>query len=97
MLDKLLKRREKIPLPARVHLGQRTTVWVKVISPEALAKVYHGEKSATADRTVAGCWDIEKGTIWISSDLTPRQKWDTYWHELQHAVHDLGLNWKGGI
>jgi hypothetical protein len=80
-------------LPKRTRLGADYSVVVRIVSPAIIRDVL-GED---AD----GCWieSVAKvaeggpaGTIYINSKLPLAQKWDTYWHELQHAIVDI-MSW----
>jgi hypothetical protein len=80
-------------LPRKTWLGGSYYVAVRVVNPAIIRDVV-GED---AD----GCW-IESlakvveggpaGTIYVKSTLSLAEKWDTYWHELQHAVLDV-MGW----
>ena len=36
-------------------------------------------------------------TIFVRPDLTAKQRWETYWKELLHPIHDIALRDQGGI
>jgi hypothetical protein len=80
-------------LPRKTRLGADYYVLIRIVNP-AIVRDVVGED---AD----GCW-IESlakvaeggpaGTIYINSKVRLAQKWDTYWHELQHAIVDV-MSW----
>lgn len=79
-------------LPRRVNLGRGYSVAVRLVSKAELAVVLNEDEGASA-----GAWDADKDTIYIRRDLTAKQRWETYWHELVHAIHDIALRDQGGI
>jgi hypothetical protein len=80
-------------LPRKTRLGADYYVLVRIVNP-AIVRDLLGED---AD----GCW-IESvvkvaeggpaGTIYINSKLSLAQRWDAYWHELQHVMVDV-MSW----
>ena len=47
--------------------------------------------------TSAGAWVDTERTIYIDKSLTKQRQWEVYWHELLHAVLDIGTLDRGGI
>ena len=45
----------------------------------------------------AGAWVDTERTIYIDKSLTKQRQWEVYWHELLHAVLDIGTLDRGGI
>ena len=83
---------QRYKLPSVVRLGMGTRVVVRTVPLDELTRINAG------DPTGAGCWDVDTGTIYILDSLTQRQAWKCYFHELLHAIHDMGLNAvEGGI
>jgi hypothetical protein len=80
-------------LPRKARLGGEYYVLVRIVNPAIIRDIL-GED---AD----GCW-IESlakaaeggpaGTIYINAQLPLTERWNTYWHELQHAVVDV-MGW----
>lgn len=82
----------RYPLPRLVRLGMGTRIRVRVVEGKELTRLNAGDPHG------AGCWDVDTNTIYILDTLTKRQKWHCYFHELVHAVNDVGLNAvEGGI
>ena len=79
-------------LPRRVNLGRGYSVAVRLVSKADLAVILNEDEDASA-----GAWDADQNTIFIRRDLTAKQRWETYWHELVHAIHDIALRDQGGI
>jgi hypothetical protein len=79
-------------LPRRVNLGRGYSVAVRLVSKADLAVILNEDEDASA-----GAWDADQNTIFIRRDLTVKQRWETYWHELVHAIHDIALRDQGGI
>ena len=48
-------------------------------------------------RASAGAWVDTERTIYIDKSLTKQRQWEVYWHELLHAVLDIGMLDRGGI
>ena len=48
-------------------------------------------------RASAGAWVDTERTIYIDKSLTKQRQWEVYWHELLHAVLDIGTLDRGGI
>ena len=48
-------------------------------------------------RASAGAWVDTDRTIYIDKSLTKQRQWEVYWHELLHAVLDIGTLDRGGI
>ena len=47
--------------------------------------------------TSAGAWVDTQRTIYIDKSLSKQRQWEVYWHELLHAVLDIGTLDRGGI
>lgn len=77
-------------MPRRVHIGPYQLA-VKLVSATELESVMEGRADA------AGAWDDETDTIYILRSLSAKQRWRTFYHELQHAIPDLALRHDGGI
>jgi len=89
-------------LPRRTRLGADYYVLVRIVNPAIIRDV--------VEEDADGCW-IESlakiahggpaGTIYINSKLSLAEKWDTYWHELQHALVDVmswdAKRWRGEV
>lgn len=80
----------QLRLPRRVHVGRGYVVQVRLIAHRALADVM-GELDKPRDLRSPGGWDVEVMTIWLDRTVSKRIQWETYWHELGHAVHDVAL------
>lgn len=80
-------------LPRRVFLGKGYYVDVLLATQAELWEVINDEPDSNRD-ILYGLWDADHawpkfGTIYIWKKPIATQKWDTYWHELLHAVNDL--------
>ena len=84
--------KRSIRLPRRVNLGRGYSLAVRLVSKAELAVILNEDEGASA-----GAWDVDKDTIYIRRDLSAKQRWETYWHELVHAIHDIALRDQGGI
>ncbi len=84
--------KRSIRLPRRVNLGRGYLLAVRLVSKAELAVILNEDEGASA-----GAWDVDKDTIYIRRDLSAKQRWETYWHELVHAIHDIALRDQGGI
>lgn len=79
-------------LPRRLHLGKGYTVEIVLASQAVLREVCEAEDHEHLD----GVWDSllgdggkVAGRIYVYDKLPLSQKWETYWHELAHAVTDI--------
>ena len=79
-------------LPRRVNLGRGYSIAIRLVGKAELAVVLNEDEGASA-----GAWDVDTSTIYVRRDLTSKQRWETYWHELVHAIHDIALRDQGGI
>ncbi len=89
-------------LPRRARLAADYYVLVRIVNPAIIRDV--------VEEDADGCW-IESlariadggpaGTTYINSKLPLAEKWDTYWHELQHALVDVmswdAKRWRGEV
>jgi len=80
-------------LPALVRLGRGYAVRVLLVAPTQLQEILEEDDPHLA----AGCWSIEDYHIYIDNTLSRQRQWETYFHELQHAVHDIAELNRGGI
>ncbi len=76
-------------LPRHVALPRGYRVGVVLVEPAVLADLMDEEDWPASRRSPAG-WISEDMTIYIRDDLTPVQRWREFWHELLHAVPDVG-------
>lgn len=80
-------------LPAKVRIGRGYVVKVAHVTPSHLQEIADDDEP----NCTAGCWITEDMTIYIDNSLPLRRQWETYFHELQHAVHDISELNRGGI
>jgi len=66
---------------------------VFLVSPSHLQEIADDDEPNSS----AGCWVTEDVAIYIDNTLTLKRQWETYFHELQHAVHDIAELNRGGI
>lgn len=78
--------------PRRVHVGRGYVINVQLVSAAELADLLDEEPGETA-----GMWDVDKDTIYVRRDLPQRRRWEAYWHEMLHAIHDIAIRDHGGI
>lgn len=81
-------------LPRRVHLGGGYYVKVLLVSPKVLLEQLE-EDDDEKGKYYDGFFIAEYGypcfgTIYVNNKLKRGAKWETYFHELIHAVNDLG-------
>ena len=86
-------------LPRRVHLGLAYVVEIVLASPALLRDVMEVDDDDNAG--FDGCWlshlgDNEMsggamlaGRIYVNQKLPTKEKCNTYWHELGHALLDI--------
>lgn len=82
----------KYRIPRRVNLGYGFVLRVTLLPPLALMEElmkYADQEIDKSEGTVSGFLDGDSWTIYINSRLSAKNKWDTYWHELQHAITDI--------
>lgn len=39
--------------------------------------------------SLQGGWDEESKTIYVARELSSKERWSVYWHELIHCINDL--------
>lgn len=80
-------------LPSKVHLGRGYVVEVVLV-----AQSYFSERGWTEDdELLDGYWesllgegvDQVVGRIFIHERISRQAQWETYWHEMIHAVNDV--------
>ena len=77
-------------LPRRVRLGRGYVVEV-VLAPQATLR----DVCEVDEEHLDGAWDSQlgedglTGRIYVYEKLSLGKKWETYWHELVHAVNDI--------
>ena len=74
--------------PRRLSLGRGYVVPVFLVPPATLAEMLDEEDWAPEDRS-PGTWDVDGWAIYLRSDLPVAELWNTYWHEVAHAVIDI--------
>lgn len=80
-------------LPKSINLGRGYVVRVFLVTPAQILDMLDGEEKDA----VAGFWDDEEFAIYVDSTVSRRRQWEIYFHELQHAVHDVSELNRGGI
>lgn len=78
-------------LPTVVRLGRGYKVKVRLAGAKRIKQLLGCEG--------VGCWadhlheakDGIIGVIYIDKGLPEAEQWDTYWHELIHAINDVSL------
>lgn len=83
---------DKLPPIPRSILAGPFRLRVSLIQPRTLAR-YAGVSVGD----VAGLWCPEKQAVYIDQTISLKRQWEVYWHELQHAVHDLHTIFFGGL
>ena len=83
-------------LSRTTHVGGGYKVVTKLVTRTQLAQLLD-ESERPSESWSPGGWDVDSMTIYISKHLSSGKKWETYWHELAHAVHDIALIDRGGI
>mgnify|MGYP001561318120 CR=1 FL=1 len=82
-------------IPRRVDLGHGFVLKVVLVPPLRLAELYWDYLDTDPDSkngTLAGFLDdtdVLHWVIYINSRLPKKEKWDTFYHELLHAVTDI--------
>ena len=76
-------------LPRRVYLGKGYYVAVMLASKTALREAVEDEDADIYGAFMPVYGWPKFGDIYILKSLPASQKWETYWHELVHAVNDL--------
>lgn len=102
---KALKRSPRVP--HEVYLGPRYRVTVLYVSQQVLAELQGGERPGDEDASVLdGYWSYEagdsrdrwiEGKIYIEDRGSLAKRWETYRHEMKHAladVHDQDIAWE---
>jgi len=89
----LAKKRRAGRLPRLVSVGRGYRVKVVLVSQLVMQEVADDDEIGVT----AGCWIMEEMTIYVDATCSRRQQWETYFHELQHAAHDIAEDNRGGI
>ena len=91
-------------LPTRKNIGRGYTISIKLITPTELAHITNETDSKNymglrpiARKSSAGAWIDTTRTIYIDKSLTKQKQWEVYWHEMLHAILDIGTLDRGGI
>lgn len=83
---------DKLPPLPRMIVAGPFRVPVSLITPQTLARY-----SQTNVGDCAGLWCPEKSRVYIDKTISLKRQWEVYWHEFQHAVHDLHTIFFGGL
>src|SRR3990167_4558778 len=85
-------------IPRRVWIGKGYWIAVSLISKSKMNEILEDTSNERTD----GFWlstlgelrsnkdsSVKAGTIYIYSRLDNTEKWETYWHEMLHALVDI--------
>lgn len=91
----------KYRIPRRVDLGHGYIVRTILVPPLRLIELFteYSDSEPEPGDTMSGFIDDDDDTNWImyiNSRIPVSEKWDTFYHELLHAVTDIKDLVRGG-
>ena len=75
-------------IPHKVKLGN-TTIRVRFCNQKKLRELAHVVDNDDTQPVWAAWHDEEPYTLWLWEELTPKQQYRYFWHELGHAFTDV--------
>ncbi len=79
-------------VPRRVHVGRGYVVEVVLVQQRIFRERDFCEDGEELDgywESFLGQDELIAGRVYIHQGLSPASRWDTYWHEMVHALNDI--------